>query len=132
MHISKTAAALVFGLSVSILVYAQSSRSQFEVASLKRNVNGADSDFEVNAGGRLRALNRTASDLIFHAYNLRPYQIPDKPDWIHSERVAATRRHVRKNGSRFWASVVTTAFTTIRGSGGGFSSWFATKPSVSF
>ena len=85
MNVIKTAAALLLGLSIPVLVYAQSSRSQFEVASVKRNVNGTDSEFEVDAGGRLLATNRTVSDLIFHAYNLRPYQIPDKPEWTHSE-----------------------------------------------
>jgi uncharacterized protein (TIGR03435 family) len=86
MHVIKTAVALLIGSTIPVLVYAQASRSQFEVASVKRNVNGTDSEFEVDAGGRLFATNRTVSDLIFHAYNLRPYQIPDKPEWTHSER----------------------------------------------
>jgi uncharacterized protein (TIGR03435 family) len=103
VHVSKTAAAFVFGLSVSMLVYAQSSRSQFEVASVKRNVNGADSDFEVNAGGRFGATNRTVSDLIFHANNLRPYQVPDKPDWIHSERYDIAARASRNQS---WAETM--------------------------
>jgi uncharacterized protein (TIGR03435 family) len=56
----------------------------FEVASIKRDTNSSDSNLKVDPGGRLIATNRALSDLIFHAYNLRPYQIPDMPEWIHS------------------------------------------------
>jgi uncharacterized protein (TIGR03435 family) len=84
MHVIKTAA-LVFGLSIALLVYAQSSRPQFEVASVKRNLNGKDSEFEAAPGGTFIARNRTLWDLIFHAYDLRPYQPPDVPEWVSSE-----------------------------------------------
>lgn len=57
----------------------------FEVASIRRNVNDTGSEFEV-APGRLHATNRAVADLIFKAYNLRPYQAPDKPEWISSEQ----------------------------------------------
>jgi uncharacterized protein (TIGR03435 family) len=86
MNLIEIAAAVVLGMSVDLFVYAQSSHPQFDTASVKRSINGTDSDFEVAPGGRLVATNRTVSDLIFHAYNLRPYQIPDKPEWTHSER----------------------------------------------
>jgi uncharacterized protein (TIGR03435 family) len=77
--------ALIFGASMSLVANAQSFRPQFEVASIKPNVNGTESEFEVAPGGRLVAINRTLSDLIFQAYKLRPYQIPHDPEWITSD-----------------------------------------------
>jgi uncharacterized protein (TIGR03435 family) len=67
------------------IAHAQSSRPQFEVASVKMNVNGTDSEFQAAPGGRFIARNRTLWDLIFHAYDLRPYQLPDTPEWTTSE-----------------------------------------------
>jgi uncharacterized protein (TIGR03435 family) len=76
MKIMLVILAVELGVSMTI-GHAQSPRPVFEVASIKRNINGADSDFEALPGGRLVATNRTLSDLIFRAYRLRPYQIPD-------------------------------------------------------
>jgi uncharacterized protein (TIGR03435 family) len=103
MHVIKRAAALVVGVSFALVIYAQSSRAQFDVASVKRNINGTDSDFEVAPGGRLVATNRTVTDLIFHAYNLRPYQIPDKPDWAHSEHYDI---QAKAAGNLSWAEMM--------------------------
>src|SRR5262249_24052814 len=54
----------------------------FEVASVKPSIRGTASDFQVLPGGRFVATNRTVTDLIFRAYRLRPYQIPDTPPSI--------------------------------------------------
>src|SRR5215470_8110195 len=103
MHVIKTAAALLLGLSIPVLVYAQASRPQFEVASVKRNVNGTGFEFEVDAGGRLLATNRTVSDLIFHAYNLRAYEVSDKPEWTHSEHYDV---EAKADGNLSWAEMM--------------------------
>jgi uncharacterized protein (TIGR03435 family) len=82
---------IVLAAAIAILVLclqyaaAQAARPQFEVASVKHSIDGEDSDFQVLPGGRMVAADRTVSDLIFHAYRLRPYQIPDKPEWANSE-----------------------------------------------
>jgi uncharacterized protein (TIGR03435 family) len=52
-------------------------KSAFEIASVKPSITGSSSDFLVLPGGRFVATNRTVTDLIFHAYRLQPYQIPD-------------------------------------------------------
>jgi uncharacterized protein (TIGR03435 family) len=74
----------------------------FEVVSIKPNINGGGSEFDV-APGRLHATNRTVSDLIFHAYNLRPYQIPEKPDWTHAERYDV---EAKAGGNLGWAETM--------------------------
>jgi uncharacterized protein (TIGR03435 family) len=103
MHLIKMAAAIAFSFSVALCAYAQSSRPQFDAASVKRNINGTASDFQVAPGGRLIAINRTVSDLIFHAYNLRPYQIPDRPEWTHLERYDI---EAKAEGNPSWAEMM--------------------------
>src|SRR5215831_13811767 len=72
----------VFAIACAAIAYVQSSRPAFEVASVKPSIAGTESDFQVLPGGRLVATNRTVTDLIFHAYRLRPYQIPETPPSI--------------------------------------------------
>jgi len=89
---------------VPVLSQAASDRKPvaFEVVSIKPNINGGGSEFDV-APGRLHATNRTVSDLIFHAYNLRPYQIPEKPDWTHAERYDV---EAKAGGNLGWAETM--------------------------
>jgi uncharacterized protein (TIGR03435 family) len=106
MRLTRIPAVLVFGLSLCALALAQSSPSQFDVASVKRNVNGIDSEFEVTPGGRLHATNRTPSDLIFHAYDLRPYQIPDDPAWIRSDHYDIEAKTDRSDRDLSWTETM--------------------------
>jgi uncharacterized protein (TIGR03435 family) len=77
-------AALLIGVAPS--AHAQSPRPQFEVASIKHSGATAGAEFGVFPGGRLAAKNQSVWALIFHAYDLRPYQLPDSPEWTNSER----------------------------------------------
>src|SRR6185312_1237032 len=63
-------------------------RSNFEVASVKRNSNTPSGrmTFQASAGGRFTAENMPLRLLIQRAYGVRPFQISGGPPWIDSER----------------------------------------------
>jgi uncharacterized protein (TIGR03435 family) len=60
-------------------------RPQFEVASIKRNIDGVRFGFGPAPGGRLLVLNNATLNLIINAYNVRPYQIFGAPAWVNAE-----------------------------------------------
>jgi hypothetical protein len=61
------------------------SRPQFEVASIKRNVDGTRLSFGPAPGGRLIVVNNAPFNLIVNAYNVRLYQIVGAPSWFNTE-----------------------------------------------
>jgi uncharacterized protein (TIGR03435 family) len=68
---------------------AQSSRPQFEVASIKQEPSGPNSGTGLvgtRSGGRLRAEKALLRVLIWSAYRVRDYQVVGGPDWINSTR----------------------------------------------
>jgi uncharacterized protein (TIGR03435 family) len=61
---------------------------QFEVASIKpADPSQSMIDFRVLAGGRLRVVNRTLSEMVREAYRLKPYQrVSGGPAWKDTDR----------------------------------------------
>jgi uncharacterized protein (TIGR03435 family) len=80
-------AAVALPVSLGIL-NAQSTPppARFEVASIKKNVEGKGVSFGAMRGGRLIAVNNPPMNFITNAYDVRPYQIVGAPDWMRSDR----------------------------------------------
>jgi uncharacterized protein (TIGR03435 family) len=68
--------------------HAQSSRPQFEVASVKPNTSGSFSSRSSTDGdsGYFRVVNATLKSLILSAYRLFDFQLVGGPDWITTAR----------------------------------------------
>ena len=64
----------------------QQSASTFEVASVRRNVNGGNSSFSPRPNGQLIATNTPLRTLILRAYGLHDSQLIDAPEWAAVER----------------------------------------------
>jgi uncharacterized protein (TIGR03435 family) len=79
---------VVLVVTVPAAIWAQSpgARSEFEVASIKRNVSGDLNNRFMPAVGRLSVINMTLKDLLATAYQIRDFQISGGPGWIDSER----------------------------------------------
>jgi len=60
-------------------------RAEFEVASIKRNVEGNTPTFARLPGGRLHVANNSLRNLILLAYEFSPYQLFNAPDWSSTE-----------------------------------------------
>jgi len=60
-------------------------RSEFEVASIKRNVSGSTDRLIRPTSGRLSVNNMTLKDLLTFAYEVRDFQISGGPGWINSD-----------------------------------------------
>jgi len=73
-------------IGVGVMAAAQSSRPQFEVASVKRNNSGSQSGRLVGSVGRYSATNTPLRELIQVAYHVQNFQIIGAPAWIDSER----------------------------------------------
>lgn len=61
-------------------------QSAFEVASVRRNVDGGNSSFSPRANGQLIATNTPLRTLILRAYGLHDSQLIDAPEWAAVER----------------------------------------------
>jgi uncharacterized protein (TIGR03435 family) len=61
-------------------------QTQFEVATIKLNMDRTGGYFGPLPGGRLRAQNNPVVNLIVNAYGVRSYLISGGPDWIRSDR----------------------------------------------
>ena len=75
---------------VCALAQAQESKTApaFEVASVKRHANTADTNMSINtpAGGRLECSNVPVRMLVTYAYDVRDYQIVNLPAWADTDR----------------------------------------------
>ena len=61
--------------------------AQFEVASVKRNIDGGGSTtFNPQATGQFTVINFPFATLITAAYQLQPYQLQGAPSWTREER----------------------------------------------
>jgi uncharacterized protein (TIGR03435 family) len=58
----------------------------FEVVSIRRNRSTDPARGRVEPGGRFTAVNLPVIQIIRQAYNLRPFQVLNAPDWTASER----------------------------------------------
>ena len=61
-------------------------KPKFEVASVRRNVDGASTSFSPRANGQLIATNVPLRTLILRAYGLHDSQLIDAPEWTAVER----------------------------------------------
>jgi uncharacterized protein (TIGR03435 family) len=79
---------VVLAVAVPAVIWAQSPavRTEFEVASIKRNVSGDLGSRFMPSVGRLSVINMTFKDLVATAYQVRDFQISGGPGWINSER----------------------------------------------
>ena len=60
--------------------------ASFEVASVKRNINGGSTTFNPQATGQFTVINFPFATLITAAYQLQPYQLQGAPSWTGEER----------------------------------------------
>ena len=60
--------------------------ASFEVASVKRNIDGGPTTFNPQATGQFTVINFPFATLITAAYQLQPYQLLDAPSWTRDER----------------------------------------------
>jgi uncharacterized protein (TIGR03435 family) len=78
--------AIVFALSIALAAHAQSSRPQFEVASIKPAAPNSLGQLGRAPGGRLTATNVPLVLLIQNAYRVRSFQVLGGPSWMATER----------------------------------------------
>ena len=74
--------------------------ASFEVASVKRNVDGGATTFNPQATGQFTVINFPLATLITAAYQLQPYQLLDAPSWAREERYNINARLEPKMASR--------------------------------
>ena len=74
--------------------------ASFEVASLKRNIDGGPTTFNPQATGQFTVINFPFATLITAAYQLQPYQLQDSPSWTREERYNINARLDPKIASR--------------------------------
>src|SRR5262249_4243584 len=79
-------AVIALPITLGILNAQTPQRAQFEVASIKKNIGGTGVSFGPAPGGRLIAVNNPAMNFIVNAYNVRPYQVADAPEWLSTDR----------------------------------------------
>lgn len=60
--------------------------ASFEVASVKRNIDGGPVTFNPQATGQFTVINFPFATLITAAYQLQPYQLQGAPSWTGEER----------------------------------------------
>jgi len=60
--------------------------ASFEVASVKRNIDGGPTTFNPQATGQFTVINFPFATLITAAYQLQPYQLQDAPSWTREDR----------------------------------------------
>ena len=60
--------------------------ASFEVASVKRNIEGGPTTFNPQATGQFTVINFPFQTLISAAYQLQPYQVLGAPSWAREER----------------------------------------------
>ena len=84
----KIASVVIAVLLCASIAHAQSSRPQFEVASVKPNNSGSFSSRSSTDGdsGYFRAVNVTLKSLTLSAYRLFDFQLVGGPDWITTAR----------------------------------------------
>jgi uncharacterized protein (TIGR03435 family) len=92
----------VMAVAVPAVIWAQSpaARSEFEVASIKRNVGGDLSSRFMPSVGRLSVINMKLTDLLATAYEIRDFQISGGPGWIDSERYDIEAKADGKTGPK--------------------------------
>jgi uncharacterized protein (TIGR03435 family) len=73
-------------IAVAVMAAAQSSRPQFEVASVKRNYSGSRASNCCGGAGRLVGTNVTLGMLINTAYKVQDFQVTGAPAWVNSDR----------------------------------------------
>jgi hypothetical protein len=82
----KQVVALIATFLISIpLSNAQSARPQFEVASVKANVDNGPPSFQAQPGGRF-LVRGPFKLMVALAYTIRDYQISGGPGWITTDR----------------------------------------------
>ena len=81
----RIAGILAVALAAVIRAQTPAAHSEFEVASIKRNVSGDLSRAMRPGIGRLSISNMTPRDLLMVAYQVRDFQISGGPSWIDSE-----------------------------------------------
>jgi len=74
--------------------------ASFEVASVKRNIDGGPTTFNPQATGQFTVINFPFATLITAAYQLQPYQLLDAPSWTRDERYDINARLDPKIASR--------------------------------
>jgi uncharacterized protein (TIGR03435 family) len=81
-------------------VWAQTARAPqaFEVASIKPNRSGAESNVNSLPNGRLSVTNESVRDLIRLAFGVKDYQIARAPRWIDAERYDIEAKTDRPTG----------------------------------
>ena len=60
--------------------------ASFEVASIKRNIDGGPTTFNPQATGQFTVINFPLATLITAAYQLQSYQLQNAPSWSRDER----------------------------------------------
>jgi uncharacterized protein (TIGR03435 family) len=74
--------------------------ASFDVASVKRNIDGGPITFNPQATGQFTVINFPLATLITAAYQLQPYQLLDAPSWARDERYNIDARLDPKIASR--------------------------------
>src|SRR5687768_16517636 len=74
--------------------------ASFEVASVKRNIDGGPTTFNPQATGQFTVINFPFATLITAAYQLQPYQLQGAPSWTREERYDINARLDPKIASR--------------------------------
>jgi uncharacterized protein (TIGR03435 family) len=74
--------------------------ASFEVASVKRNIEGGPTTFNPQATGQFTVINFPFATLITAAYQLQPYQLLGAPSWTREERYDINARLDPKIASR--------------------------------
>ena len=74
--------------------------ASFEVASVKRNIDGGPITFNPQATGQFTVINFPFATLITAAYQLQPYQLQDAPSWTREDRYNINARLDPKIASR--------------------------------
>ena len=74
--------------------------ASFEVASVRRNLEGGPTTFNPLATGQFTVINFPFATLITAAYQLQPYQLLDAPSWARDERYNINARLDPKMASR--------------------------------
>ena len=74
--------------------------ASFEVASVKRNIDGGPTTFNPQATGQFTVINFPFATMITAAYQLQPYQLQAAPSWTREERYDINARLDPKIASR--------------------------------
>jgi uncharacterized protein (TIGR03435 family) len=80
----------------SMSLEGQPTRPAFEVASIKRNLDGRLAPGEMSSwsgkGGVFSVIKITVMAAVVYAYDLKPYQVVGGPDWIRNDRFTISAR----------------------------------------